>query len=59
MLNVGAAPDTDVYSPVAGTVVGITEHVLNGRPYGVRVDIQPASAPSLVVSLAVLWLLTL
>jgi hypothetical protein len=52
VLNVGAAPGTDVYSPVAGTVVGITEHVLNGRAYGVRVDIQPASAPSLVVSLS-------
>lgn len=52
VLNVGAVPGTDVYSPVDGTIVGITEHVLNGRAYGVRVDIQPSSAPSLVVSLS-------
>lgn len=52
VLNVGAAPGTDVYSPVDGTVAAITEHVLNGRAYGVRVDIQPTNAPSLVVSLS-------
>jgi hypothetical protein len=51
VLVVGAAPGTDVYSPVDGTVVGITEHVINGKVFGVRVDVQPSSAPSLVVSL--------
>jgi hypothetical protein len=51
-LDVGAAPDTDVFSPVDGTVVGITDFVLNGEARGVRVDIQPTSAPSLVVSIA-------
>jgi hypothetical protein len=51
VLDVGAAPGTDVFSPVDGTVVGITDFVLNGRAHGVRVDVQPASAPSLVVSL--------
>ena len=51
VLDVGAAPGTDVYSPVDGTVVGITDFVISGRRYGSRVDIQPASAPSLVVSL--------
>ena len=50
-LVVGAAPETDVFSPVDGTVIGITGYELNGRRYGARVDIQPASAPSLVVSL--------
>jgi hypothetical protein len=50
VLNVGAAPGTDVFSPVDGTVIGLTEFVLNGRRRGVRLDIQPASAPSLVVS---------
>jgi hypothetical protein len=49
-LDVGAAPGTDVYSPVDGTVVGITDYVVSGRSYGVRVDIQPATAPSVVVS---------
>jgi hypothetical protein len=51
-LAVGAAPDADVFSPVDGTIVGITDYVLDGRSYGVRVDIQPTSAPSLVVSIS-------
>jgi hypothetical protein len=51
VLDVGAAPGTDVFAPVDGTVVGITPYVLSGRGHGVRVDLEPASAPSLVVSL--------
>jgi hypothetical protein len=51
VLDVGAAPGTDVYAPVDGTVVGITDFIIGGRRYGFRIDIQPASAPSLVVSL--------
>lgn len=50
-VSIGAAPGTDVYSPVDGTIVGITPYVLNGRDYGARLDIQPTNAPSLVVSL--------
>ena len=50
-LDVGAAPGTDVFSPVYGIVVGITDFVLNGKRYGVRLDLHPARAPSLVVSL--------
>jgi hypothetical protein len=50
VLDVGAAPGTDVFSPVDGVVVGITDYVLSGKPHGVRVDVQPATAPSLVVS---------
>jgi hypothetical protein len=49
-IDVGAAPGTDVFSPLDGTVIGISDFVLNRRTYGVRVDIQPAAAPSLVVS---------
>jgi hypothetical protein len=51
VLDVGAPPGTDVYAPVDGTVVGITDYVISGRRLGSRIDIQPASAPSLVVSL--------
>jgi hypothetical protein len=51
VLDVGAAPGTDVYAPVDGTVVGISDFVLNGQPYGSQIDIQPTAAPSLVVSL--------
>jgi hypothetical protein len=51
-LDVGATPGTDVYSPVDGTVVGISKVVLNGRVYGRRVDIEPTQTPSLVVSVS-------
>lgn len=50
-LDVGAAPGTDVYAPVNGTVVGITDFVLANRPRGARIDIRPQSEPSVVVSL--------
>jgi hypothetical protein len=49
-LDVGAAPGTDVYSPVDGTIAGITDFMLNGRARGVRIDIRPLSAPALIVS---------
>jgi hypothetical protein len=51
VLNVGAPSGTDVYSPVDGTIVGMTPYVVSGKKYGVRLDIQPAAAPALVVSL--------
>lgn len=50
-LDVGAAPGTDVYSPVDGTVVGLTPYVLDGQQYGSRIDIEPSDSPSVVVSL--------
>jgi murein DD-endopeptidase MepM/ murein hydrolase activator NlpD len=50
-LDVGAPAGSDVYAPVDGTVVGISDYVINGRTYGSRIDIQPSAAPSLVVSL--------
>ena len=51
VLNVGAPSGTDIYSPVDGTVVGISDYVVSGKPHGVQLDIQPAAAPALVVSL--------
>jgi hypothetical protein len=51
VLDVGARPGTDVYAPVDGTIVGISDYILNGRPYGSRIDIQPSATPSLIVSL--------
>lgn len=50
-LSVGAAPGTDVYSPVDGTVVGISDYVLSNRTYGARIDVRPQTAPSVVVTL--------
>jgi hypothetical protein len=51
-LDVGAAAGSDVFTPVDGTVVGIADFVLNGRARGVRIDIEPVNAPSLVVSVS-------
>jgi hypothetical protein len=50
-LDVGAAPGTDIYSPVDGTIVGITPLMLRGKNFGARIDVQPTSAPALVVRL--------
>lgn len=50
-LDVGAAPGTDVYAPVDGTVVGISPYIVAGHRFGSRIEIQPQSAPSLVVAL--------
>ena len=51
-LDVGAPVDTDVYAPVDGSVIAITDNVVNGKVYGVRIDIQPAGSPGVVVSLS-------
>jgi hypothetical protein len=49
-IDVGAAVGSDVYSPVDGTVVAIRPFVVEGKPYGSEIDIQPQTAPSLVVA---------
>jgi len=51
-LDVGAVSGTDVYSPVAGTVVAIRDQVVSGRVVGAEIELRPATAPSLVVSIA-------
>jgi hypothetical protein len=50
-VDVGAAAGTDVYSPVDGTVVGIRKYIVDARPYGSELQIQPQGAPTVVVSL--------
>jgi hypothetical protein len=49
-LDVGGAAGTSVFAPVNGTIVGLTPYVVAGRRFGSRIDIQPQSAPSLIVS---------
>jgi hypothetical protein len=49
-LDVGGPVGSDVYSPVDGTVVGIRPFVVEGRQYGSEIDIQPQTAPGLVVA---------
>ena len=49
-LDVGAPVGTDVYAPVDGSVMAISDVIVNGKAYGVRVDIQPSGNPGVVVS---------
>ena len=51
-LDIGAPVQTDVYAPVDGTVIAISDQVVNGRAYGVRIDIQPSGDPDVVVALS-------
>lgn len=51
-IDVGAPVDTDVYTPVDGTVIAISDHVVNGQRYGVRIDVQPSGNPGVVVSVS-------
>jgi hypothetical protein len=51
-LDVGAPVGTDVYSPVDGTVIAISDQVFNGRRYGVRLGVQPSGNPGVVVTLS-------
>jgi murein DD-endopeptidase MepM/ murein hydrolase activator NlpD len=51
-LDIGAPIDTDVYAPVDGSVIGVTDNVINGKVYGVRIDIQPSGSPGVVISLS-------
>ncbi len=51
VLDVGAVPGTDVYAPVDGTVVSISDFVIDGKVFGSRIDVRPGAAPSLIVSL--------
>lgn len=50
-LDIGAAPDTDVYAPVNGKVVQIGPYVINGRNCGVRLDIRPEIDATAIVSM--------
>ena len=52
VLDVGATPGTDVYAPVDGTVVSISDFVIDGKTFGSRVDVRPSAAPSLIVQLS-------
>lgn len=49
-LDIGTAPGTDVYAPVQGTVVAVSDVVVGGRLVGSRIDLRPSHAPSVLVS---------
>jgi murein DD-endopeptidase MepM/ murein hydrolase activator NlpD len=50
-LDVGAPVETDVYAPVDGSVIAITDHIVNGQAYGVSIQIQPSGTPGVIVTL--------
>ncbi len=50
-LDVGAPVGTDVYAPLDGTVIAISDRILDGVPHGKQIEIQPAGNPSIVVLL--------
>jgi hypothetical protein len=50
-VDVGAVAGTGVYSPIDGRVVSIRPYVINGRPWGSVIQIQPSAAPALIVTL--------
>jgi hypothetical protein len=50
-LDIGAAPETDVYAPIDGKVVQIGPYVINGRHCGVRLDIRPDEDATVIVSM--------
>jgi hypothetical protein len=51
VLDIGAREGTDVYAPVDGSVVAISDVVIDGRRIGARIDLRPSFAPSTTVSL--------
>ena len=51
-LDVGAVSGTDVYAPVDGVVAAIRPFIVMGKQYGSEIDIQPQSAPSLIVAVS-------
>lgn len=53
-LDVGAPVETDVYAPVDGTVIAISDYVVNGRTFGARIDVQPSGNPGYVVTVSYL-----
>jgi hypothetical protein len=50
VLDVGAAPGTDVYAPVNGSVIAVSDLVVGGKRVGSRIDLRPSESPSVMVS---------
>lgn len=50
-VTVGAVPGTDVYAPLAGTVIAIADDVVNGHRHGSVVHLQPLGDGETVITL--------
>jgi hypothetical protein len=51
MVTVGALPGTEVYAPIDGKVLTISDYVVDGEQQGVLVQLQPIGDGSTVVVL--------
>jgi hypothetical protein len=50
VLDVGTPPGTDVFAPITGSVIAVSDLVIGGRNVGSRIDVRPSVAPSVMVS---------
>ena len=50
VLDVGTPPGTDVYAPVKGSVIAVSDLVIGGKRVGSRIDLRPSESPSVMVS---------
>ena len=50
VLDVGTPPGTDVYAPVKGSVIAVSDLVVGGRRVGSRIDVRPSESPSVMGS---------
>jgi hypothetical protein len=50
ILDVGTPPGTDVYAPVKGSVIAVSDLVVGGKRVGSRIDLRPSESPSVMVS---------
>lgn len=48
-MDIAAPPDTIVFSPVSGTITGVSDYVVAGKVAGFQVDISPKEASDIVV----------
>ena len=51
-LDVGGPVEADVYAPVDGTIIAISDTTVNGERFGAEIDIQPSGNPSFVVTVS-------
>jgi hypothetical protein len=55
-LDIGAPVGTDVYAPVDGTVIAISDRIVNGSRFGSRIELQTSGNPGVVIALTSLEL---
>jgi hypothetical protein len=50
-VDIGAVAGTSVYSPADGRIVSVQPYVISGKTYGSVIQIQPATAPTLILTI--------